>query len=52
MNDPASEVSKREASSLAYRVLEELNVRPNVSYLAKVANPHPDVTKPAEGGEG
>ena len=29
------------ASSLAYHVLEELNVRPNVTYLARVRNPHP-----------
>jgi molybdopterin-containing oxidoreductase family iron-sulfur binding subunit len=52
VNDPASEIAKWRASSLAYHVLEELNVRPNVAYLARVTNPHPDISGPAEGGHG
>jgi len=36
--DPASAVSKLAASHRAYRVLEELNVRPGVHYLAQVVN--------------
>ncbi len=50
LNDPDSEVSKMHASSLAYFVLEELNVRPNVAYLARVTNPHPEVTPHSESG--
>ncbi len=40
-NDKASVVHRLESSPLGYRVLEELNVRPNVTYLARVRNPHP-----------
>ena len=36
VNDAESRVSQAVASSRAYRVLEELNVRPSVSYLAVV----------------
>ena len=42
-NDPMSKVNKLKASPLAYSVLGELNVRPNVNYLARVVNPHPDL---------
>ena len=42
-NAPGSRVAQSKASSLAYLVLEELNIRPNVSYLARVRNPHPDL---------
>ncbi|MFN0007117.1 MAG: 4Fe-4S dicluster domain-containing protein [Planctomycetota bacterium] len=38
--DPASAVSKLAASRRAYGVLEELNVRPGVHYLARVVNPN------------
>jgi molybdopterin-containing oxidoreductase family iron-sulfur binding subunit len=38
MNDPESEVSKHSARVRAYAVLEELNVKPSIRYLAKVAN--------------
>ena len=40
-NDEKSEIAARRASPLGYRVLEELNVRPNVTYLARVRNPAP-----------
>ena len=43
LNDPESRIAKLKASPLAYHVLEELNVRPNVAYLARVRNPHPDL---------
>jgi molybdopterin-containing oxidoreductase family iron-sulfur binding subunit len=39
--DPESRVSRWKADSRAYRVLEYLNVRPRVSYLARVRNPNP-----------
>ena len=36
INDPHSEIRKWANSDLNYKVLEELNVRPNVNYLAKL----------------
>jgi molybdopterin-containing oxidoreductase family iron-sulfur binding subunit len=40
LNNPDSEVSKltKSAGEIAYKVLEEINVRPGVSYSAKVNN--------------
>jgi MoCo/4Fe-4S cofactor protein with predicted Tat translocation signal len=40
LNNPESEVAKAtvNAGALAYKVLEEINVRPGVSYSAKVTN--------------
>jgi molybdopterin-containing oxidoreductase family iron-sulfur binding subunit len=41
MNDPASEISKLlivEKEGRAFHVIEEINVKPNVSYLKKVRN--------------
>ena len=52
VNDPESKIAQRRASSLVYHVLEELNVRPNVAYLARVTNPHPGISSSAEGGHG
>lgn len=40
MNDPDSDVSRYRAHKLGYHVLEDLNVRPNVTYLAKLRNTH------------
>lgn len=40
MNDPYSEVSKNRKHELGYHVLEEINVRPNVTYIAKLRNTH------------
>ena len=36
LNDPTSEVARLTAGPRSYRVLEELNIRPSVSYLAIV----------------
>ncbi len=41
LNDPKSRVAARARSPLAYKMLEELNVKPRVSYLARVRNPNP-----------
>jgi MoCo/4Fe-4S cofactor protein with predicted Tat translocation signal len=38
MNDPNSEVTQYRNHHLGYHVLEELNVRPNVTYIAKLRN--------------
>ncbi|MCC6741639.1 MAG: 4Fe-4S dicluster domain-containing protein [Planctomycetia bacterium] len=51
LNDPASLVSRARQSSLAFLVLEDQNVRPNVWYKARVRNPHPDVHEPAAEGQ-
>ena len=40
MNDPDSEVSRNRKHELGYHVLEEINVRPNVTYIAKLRNTH------------
>lgn len=40
MNDPESIISANRNHLLSYHVLEELNVRPNVTYLAKLRNKH------------
>jgi MoCo/4Fe-4S cofactor protein with predicted Tat translocation signal len=40
VNDPKSEVSVYRNHHLGYHVLEETNVRPNVTYLAKLRNVH------------
>jgi Fe-S-cluster-containing dehydrogenase component len=39
-NDPNSDIAKLRKHDLSYHVLEELNVRPNVTYIAKLRNTH------------
>jgi molybdopterin-containing oxidoreductase family iron-sulfur binding subunit len=39
-NDINSEVAKLRKHDLSYHVLEELNVKPNVTYIAKLRNIH------------
>ncbi|MBI5726371.1 MAG: 4Fe-4S dicluster domain-containing protein, partial [Ignavibacteriales bacterium] len=39
-NDPDSHIAKLRAHNLGYGVLEELNVKPNVTYIAKLRNTH------------
>ncbi len=51
VNDPASRIAALKASGRAFMVLEELNTGPNVIYLARVRNPHPDLApETSEGG--
>jgi molybdopterin-containing oxidoreductase family iron-sulfur binding subunit len=39
LNDPDSEVSRLSRNERGYKVLEELGVRPSITYLAEIANP-------------
>jgi MoCo/4Fe-4S cofactor protein with predicted Tat translocation signal len=43
LNDPRSEVSARAANPRGYKLLEELNVKPRVTYLAKIRNRNPEL---------
>jgi MoCo/4Fe-4S cofactor protein with predicted Tat translocation signal len=40
VNDPDSEISKYRKHVTGYHVLEEVNARPNVTYVAKLRNTH------------
>jgi molybdopterin-containing oxidoreductase family iron-sulfur binding subunit len=42
LNDPNSQVARLHASKVAYGMLEELNVKPRLKYLARVSNPGVD----------
>jgi len=44
VNDPNSEVSRKKKFSHNYNLLEELNVQPRTSYLAKIRNPNPEIS--------
>ncbi len=39
LKDPSSEVSRLAASDRGYRALEEIGIRPSVTYLARLTNP-------------
>jgi molybdopterin-containing oxidoreductase family iron-sulfur binding subunit len=41
LNDAGSRVAAKAESPRSYKMLEELNVKPRVSYLARVKNPNP-----------
>ncbi len=43
INDPDSEVSRKKKFNRNYNLLEELNVKPRTSYLAKIRNPNPEI---------
>ena len=47
LRDPEARVARRQASPLAYRLLDELNTRPRVSYEARVRNPNPAIREGA-----
>lgn len=53
LNDKDSKVAKSFNSSRAYALLEELNIRPRIRYLARITNPHPDLAPASDshGGE-
>jgi molybdopterin-containing oxidoreductase family iron-sulfur binding subunit len=48
LNDKESRVTKLFEDSRSYFMLAELNVRPRVSYMAKIRNPHPDLMEKSE----
>jgi molybdopterin-containing oxidoreductase family iron-sulfur binding subunit len=50
IDDPASLVARSKLSDRNYELLGELNTRPRVSYLAKLRNPHPELTGRDEAG--
>ena len=48
LNDNNSQVAKQFNSPRAYALLEELNIRPRIRYLARITNPHPDLAPAAD----
>ncbi len=44
LNDAESRVAKAHADPRAYAMLAELNVKPRTKYLARIRNPHPELT--------
>lgn len=43
ISDPNTEISKKKMNNRNYVMLEELNVRPRTSYLAKLSNPNSEL---------
>jgi molybdopterin-containing oxidoreductase family iron-sulfur binding subunit len=43
LNDKNSKVTKLKASTLNFRLLEDLNTRPRTSYLVALNNPNPEI---------
>lgn len=50
INDPDSRVNKVKAQNRNYAMLAELNVKPRLTYLAKIRNPHPELAGTPETG--
>jgi molybdopterin-containing oxidoreductase family iron-sulfur binding subunit len=49
LNDPSSEVTRRQEEKRSYATLAELNIRPRVQYLGRLTNP---VDGGGQGGHG
>lgn len=45
LNDKASRVHAAQEKPRAYELLQELNNRPRVNYLARISNPHPELSE-------
>ncbi len=48
INDPNSRVNKIKAQNRNYAMLAELNVKPRLTYLARIRNPHPELVTGAK----
>ncbi|MBI1386971.1 MAG: 4Fe-4S dicluster domain-containing protein [bacterium] len=48
LNDENSQVSKKRSDARSYTLLEVLNLKPHVSYLAKIRNPNPLLASASE----
>ncbi len=48
LNNPKSSVTSSANSPRNYALLEELNIRPRVTYLGRITNPHPDLATAEE----
>lgn len=44
LNDTTSRVHKAQKRPRAYELLQELNNRPRVNYMARISNPHPELS--------
>ncbi len=44
LNDPKSRVRAAQQRPRAYELLQELNNRPRVNYMARISNPHPELS--------
>lgn len=51
LNDKNSKVAKQFNSPRAYALLQELNIRPRIRYLARITNPHPDLAPADDHGD-
>ncbi|MFI5297814.1 MAG: TAT-variant-translocated molybdopterin oxidoreductase [Polyangiales bacterium] len=43
LNDPTSRVTKKVKTEIGYHLLEELNTKTRVTYLARIRNPNPEL---------
>jgi len=48
VDDPTSQVSRLRSEKRHYGLLEELNVKPRTTYLARLRNPNPELAEPGE----